>query len=177
MRIKRSALVCLAAMAASTGVAHAAHPGAPVEPTQASHVSFVASPVSDARLMRIRGGFDLGNGLLVSFGISRLVYINGRLVAHTRVNIPDMSHITRAQMDALGTALGKVNIIRNGRDNHIVPGAVGQGMGATVIQNSLNNQQIRTLTTIDATVKNLRAFKRVNLGNTLQSAVIHSRSH
>lgn len=177
MHMRRySAFLCFATALACAGVAHAASP-AHGKQVSSGDVRFAVPPVSDARLMKIRGGFDIGNGLLASFGISRLVYIDGNLVSHTSVNIPNMAHVTQAQLSALGTALGKVNIIRNGPGNHIAPTSIGKGLGATVIQNSLNNQQIRTATKINATVKDLGAFHRINLGNSLRSAVIKSRVH
>lgn len=177
MCMKRSVLYGFAAVLALTGVAHAAQPDARGAPTSPGDGLFAVAPVDDARLMNIRGGFDIGNGLLASFGISRLVYINGDLVTHTSVNIPDMAHVTQAQLQALGSALGGIHIVRNDHGTNIVPASIGQSLGATVIQNSLNNQQIRTSTTIDATVKSLGAFNRINLGNSLQSGIINSRSH
>jgi hypothetical protein len=176
----RSIFLAFAAALAvvAAGAAQAAEPGSQAPPTQAERaMPFAATPVSDARLMRMRGGFDLGHGLLAQFGISRLVYINGDLVAQSRVQIPDMAHVSGAQLKTLAAALGRVNIIRNGPGNAIAPAADSQALGATVIQNALDNQHIRTLTIIDATVKDLDAFHRINLGNALQSGVINAQTH
>lgn len=138
---------------------------------------FAVAPVSDSRLMNIRGGFDLGNGLVASFGISRLVYINGNLVARTNVNLPDLSHVTGAEANALAAALGRVDIIQNGPGNNVMPGSINAAPGTLVIQNSLNNQQIQALTTINARVKDLTQFNAINLNNNLQSAINNSLGH
>jgi hypothetical protein len=49
-------------------------------------------------------------------------------------------------------------------------GAVPSLSGA-VIQNSLNNQSIQALTTINTTVNSLSIFKNLNIGATLNSAL------
>ncbi len=54
--------------------------------------------VGDKALDRMRGGFDLGGGLTVSFGITRAVYINGALVTATSFNIDNLGNITSAQI-------------------------------------------------------------------------------
>ena len=59
-------------------------------------------PVAAERLEALRGGFDVGAGLQVSFGIDRAVLINGQLVVSTSLNIPDVSQITAAQANKLG---------------------------------------------------------------------------
>ena len=45
------------------------------------------------------------------------------------------------------------------------------GLTGAVIQNSLNNQQIQALTTINAGVNSLGAFKAMNVLSTLNSAL------
>jgi len=137
--------------------------------------TFAAPPVSDSMLEDARGGFDLGNGLVTSFGISRAVYVNGNLVVSTRVNIPDLSHISSEQANALAAALGTVSVIHNGAGNSVDPGAFDHATGALVIQNTLDNQQIQALTTLTASVRDLGQFNGINLGNSLQSALINSR--
>lgn len=170
-----TALAC-AALGTVPSIALAAQ-SADAHTTPATAPLLAAAPVSDSRLMNIRGGFDLGNGLVASFGISRMVYINGNLVAHTSVNLPDLSHVTGAEANALAAALGRVNIIQNGPDNSVMPGSINAAPGTLVIQNSLNNQQIQALTTINASVKDLNQFNTINLNNNLQSAINNSLGH
>lgn len=133
--------------------------------------------VSDRWLDATRGGFDLGNGLLASFGIERAVYINGSLVSSTSVNIPDIGRITPDQASALTAATGTVNIIQNGANNTVDPATFGHATAATVIQNSLDNQDIRSLTTINATVNSQNMFRSLGLQESLQAGLIGSLGH
>lgn len=189
--------------------------------------------VGDSGLDEVRGGFDLGDGLLASLGIQQVAYIDGNLVTSTSINIPDIGQITPQQALALSAALGNLNlVIQNGPGNSIDPSStvqgnnvaatlgqgssgnavtlssmgqgrtvaapiqgassnagaaasaadagasssaaaalLGQGNGlATVIQNSLNNQSIRTLTTLNISVNTLQVMHDLNLQNTLQAA-------
>lgn len=164
-----------AAAIAFAGAARAAPPAVNGSNMASQAMPFSVAPVSDTRLMNMRGGFDLGNGLIASFGISRLIYIDGNLVAHTSVNIPDLSHLSSTQAQALASALASIDI-RNGVGNSVSPGAAG-APGTILIQNSLDNQKIRAMTTINATVKDLSTFNAINFSNGLQSAVNSSTGH
>lgn len=133
--------------------------------------------VSNRRLDGMRGGFDAGPSLQASFGIQRAVYINGNLVTSTSVNIPNIGQINAAQASALAAVTNTVNVIQNGTGNSFDPAPLTHATGATVIQNTLNNQNIQTLTTVSAAVNSLDAFKNMNLQNTLQSALTGSIGH
>lgn len=161
----------LAAMTLLAGVAHASPPATAVD----TPMPFGVAPVPDGTLATACGGYDLGGGLLVSFGISRMVYVNGGLASATSITIPDVSHLDSAQASALAGLLGGVTLIRNGPGNFVDPGSFSRLAGAIVIQNSLDNQQIQALTTLDISVKDARLLNALNLGNTLQSALINSR--
>ncbi|TFW13852.1 hypothetical protein [Duganella callida] len=104
--------------------------------------------VDDARLDQARAGFDLGDGLLVSLGVERLVSINGTVVASTHFSIPDMTQLSAAQAQMASDALS-----------------------AVLVQNSLNDQAIRSQTTIDTTVANLSLLKAVNFESSLREAL------
>lgn len=132
--------------------------------------------VGDRQLDAMRGGFDVGNGLLASFGIGRVVYVNGSLVASTSVSVPDIGRMTPAQAGALATAMG-TSVIQVGPGNTFSPSTLDRAVAATVIQNSLDNQDIRSLTTIDASVNNLGQFRSGRLADTLQTALINSLGH
>jgi len=134
------------------------------------HWSYSAPAVlSDARLDTMRGGFDLSSGLKVSFGISRMVVVNGNLVTTTSFNIPDIANITAQQAQTLASVNAGA-LLQNGPGNVVQTGAVPSLSGA-VIQNSLNNQSIQALTTINTTVNSLSIFKNLNIGATLNSAL------
>ena len=133
--------------------------------------------VNDRRLDATRGGFDLGNGLLASFGIERTVYVNGNLISSTSVNIPDIGRMTPDQASALAAATGTVNIIQNGANNTVDPATFNHAMTATVIQNSLDNQDIRSLTTINTTVNSQNMLRNFGLQESLQTGLIGSLGH
>ncbi|HJW05891.1 MAG TPA: hypothetical protein VJ527_05275 [Rhodanobacter sp.] len=133
--------------------------------------------VSEHRLEAVRGGFDFGHGLLASFGIERAVYINGHLVASSSAQVPDVGRMTPDQAAALAATTGTVEVIRNGAGNSVDASAFNQVTAATVIQNSLDNQDIRSLTTINAAVNSQVAFRSLNLQQSLQAGLIGSLGH
>ena len=103
---------------------------------------------SDRTLDQLRGGFDLGTGLLVSFGISRAVFINGQLITSTLLQIGDLTKLTTAQAVALGQQiLAQPQIVQNGLGSTpnpgpvTVPAALGQQVSTQpqVVQNGLGN--------------------------------------
>ncbi|CAJ0814789.1 MULTISPECIES: hypothetical protein [Ralstonia] len=129
--------------------------------------------VSEDQLDDMRGGFDIpSTNLQISFGIDRAVYINGDLVASMTVNIPDVTRMTAAQAQQLANVVNTVNVVQNGPNNVAPPDiAAGAAAAATVIQNSLNNQTLQAITTINAAVNSLPQFRQLSLGNALQSAL------
>ena len=125
--------------------------------------------ISDERLDKMRGGFDLSSGLKVSFGVSRMVVVNGNLVTTTSFNIPDIANLSAQQAQQLAS-VNAGSLIQNGPGNVVQPGAMPALSGA-VIQNTLNNQNIQALTTINTTVNSLSMFKNFNIGSTLGGAL------
>jgi len=125
--------------------------------------------VSETRLDDMRGGFDLPSGLVVSFGISRAAFVNGNLVAQSSFNIPDIATMTTQQAQMLASA-NTGALVQVGPHNSVQQGAL-PGLTGAVIQNSLNNQQIQALTTINTSVNSLGAFKAMNVLSTLNSAL------
>jgi hypothetical protein len=133
-------------------------------------------PVPNERLDTVRGGFDLGEGLEASLGIERAVYIDGNLVTYTSVNIPDLAHVTTQQAMALASALSTINV-QNGPGNTFDPSSGGNITAGTVIQNTLNNQTIRNLTTLNVAVNTLNAFRDEGMQQALQAAQIQALGH
>ncbi|WP_266169054.1 hypothetical protein [Dyella subtropica] len=134
-------------------------------------------PVSASRLDDVRGGFDLGNGLVASLGIDRAVYINGALVTSTKIDIPDIAHMTPAQAGVLASANGTATLVQNGPGNTFDPSAFSHTVAATVVQNTLNNQNIDTVTTLNISVNTLSMFRGLNLQQSLQSATANPLGH
>lgn len=175
MRFARCWLCAMGSVALFAGASRAAQPVAEVHARTTYELPFASMPVSDGRLAGFRGGFDLGGGLVASFGIDRAIYINGNLVAKVSVNIPDLARIDGQQASALAALANGVTLIRNGPGNFVDPASFNRATGAIVIQNSLDNQQIQALTTLDTTVRNLNQFSSLNIANSLQQALVNSR--
>jgi hypothetical protein len=173
----RAAAVCALVAWGGTWVERAcAHDFALADAPAASEVAAWV-PVSEERLDRARAGYDFGNGLVVSLGIDRAVYINGALVTSSRIQIPDIAHITSAQAEALAGPHGAVEVVQNGPGNSIAPVPLSQTMAATVVQNTLDNQNISTVTTLNIAVNTLSLFRGLNLQQSLQTAINSPLGH
>lgn len=171
---------------------------------QAAPPTEVWQAVSDRALDRQRGGFFFGGDLEVSFGISRSVFINGVLITETVLNIARLTDITPEWAVALREVLQSLTLVQNGPGNTFVagpvsgtsppgagaPAASGQtsaataatttaisvtGTGAgTVIQNTLNNQQILQQTIINASSNSLGMLRLSTLHSTLSESIRES---
>lgn len=117
-------VVGLLVLAGSAGVAHAQH---------RAPVAGFGMPVSTQSLATVRGGFDLGDGLEVSFGIQRAVYVDGNLVTYLNVSIPDIAHITSQQATSLAQALGTIDV-QVGSGNTFNPSITTQAGTASAAQ-------------------------------------------
>jgi hypothetical protein len=154
---------------------------------------------------------------MVSFGISRVAYINDRLVASTTLNLGDLKRPTAQQVGRLSqqmplqlersvaaqslswtvrpstepqsplagqealpvplTTVAQGAVQAPGLQGQWVqngPGNVLQALDlpwATVIQNSLNDQVLRTQTTINVSSNGLGALRHLNWQDTLDIAL------
>jgi hypothetical protein len=127
-------------------------------------------PVDPARLAGMRGGLMMPSGMVLSFGIERLVYVNGQLVASANLQIPDLGRVTADQASALA-AINQGRVVQIGEGNRIDPGASGN---ALVIQNTLDGQAITALTTLNVGVGTLATLQEINSFDALRSALIAS---
>lgn len=158
----RHTVICLVALSSALWGAAGARAG------ESGRIAW--TPVSDARLDAARGGFDWGGGLVASLGIDRAVYINGTLVTSLHLQVPDLAHVNAAQAGALSSAMSNATVVQNGPGNSVDPGALGQSMAATVLQNTLDNQRIAAQTTLNVSVNTLSVFRSLNLQQSLQAA-------
>jgi hypothetical protein len=126
--------------------------------------------VDDSALEAARGGFDLGNGMLVSLGVERLVSINGSVVVSSRFSIADVTQLSAAEARTVSDALTAA-VVQVGPGNTVDPALPAQTLGALLIQNSANDQAIRSQTTINTTVGNLAMLKAVNFESSLRDAL------
>lgn len=145
----------------------------PAEPPEGA----VWLAASNRTLDQLRGGFDLGAGLVVSFGISRAVYINDQLVTTTSFHLGDIAKFTPAQAAVLSQQIAsQTQVVQNGPGNTVDPGAVTVPL-ATYIQNTLNNQTIRSQTVIQASTSGLGILKNLNLQATVSEAIANAIGH
>lgn len=156
--------LCVAGLVLAAGSAAAAPP--------ATQWTAVSPEVLDSA----RGGFTFGPGLALSFGLERLVSVNGDVVARTSVKLPDIGRLTAEQARQTREALSAVNLIQAGHDNIYVQPAAGQMAGATVLQNSLDGQAIRSQTVIHASVNSLALLQALRFERGLTEALAGAAS-
>ena len=123
---------------------------------------------SDGTLDEVRGGFDIPTNLEASLTLERSAYVNGELVVSRSVRIPDIVHMTEEQAAALAVATGTL-VIQNGPNNTF--NVSDLGAASTVIQNTLNDQHLVTLTTLSVEVNTLGSFRELNFQNGMQDAL------
>jgi hypothetical protein len=128
--------------------------------------------VSDQQLDTQRGGFDAGSGLAVSFGIIRTVMVNGDLVSKTSFNLPDVTQITPEQARIASAAIADSGLVQIGPNNFVAAGVRSDLAPGTLIQNSLSDQQIQTLTVINTGVNSLGLLKALNTQTVLNDALL-----
>lgn len=148
--------------------------GAPAAIAAESADDWVA--VNDAQLEALRGGFTSPSGLAISLGIDRLVSINGDVVARTSFDIADLNHMSEEQARLTRDALSSVKLIQNGGDNIYQAGDSSRVIGGVVIQNTLNDQLIRSETVISSTVNSASLLKSLNFQASLSDALTRAAS-
>ena len=130
--------------------------------------------LSADKLDQVRGGFVTDGGLKISFGIERAVYLNGNLVTTTSLNISDLSRISGGQAQVTGNSKDALALMQSGTGNVFSPGSISSTAAGTVIQNTLNDQKINTITRIDAVVNSSGIMRSINLQSSMQSAIVNS---
>ena len=124
-------------------------------------------PVDPARLAQMRGGFQMPSGMMLSFGIERVVCLNGELTARIAVQIPDVARITPEQAQALAD-FNRGMVVQIGEGNRFDPAQVAGGL---VIQNTLDDQDIRTLTRLEVGVDTPGAYQYLHPNGALTDAL------
>lgn len=133
-------------------------------------------PVEASQLDAMRGGFTTPAGLTMSLGIEKIVSINGDVVARTHIDIADLNRLTEPQARQTHDALSSVKLIQNGSDNIYQAGDAARTLGGVVIQNTLNDQLIRSQTVISATVNSAGLLKTLNFQSSLNDALARAVS-
>lgn len=132
------------------------------------------APVDSARLAGARGGFVGQSGLQVSLGIERLVTLNGNIVSRVHVEIPDIANLGVQGAREAEQALSAINLVRNGPDTMVGASLAHAAPGTTLIQNSLNGQQIDSRTVISSSVNTLGLLTSLNFQGSLGDAIARS---
>lgn len=136
-------------------------------------VARFGKPVAPASLDSARGGFEVAGGLSLSLGIERVVSVNGEILARTNIAIPDLATMTADQARLAQEALGSARMIQIGGNNYAAAD-LNLPNGATLLQNTLSGQDIRTATTISSTVNSMSLLKDLNFQATVRDAVVRS---
>ena len=79
--------------------------------------------INEKSLDRIRGGF-IGDGLKISFGIERAVYVNGALVTTTSLNVSELGRISAGRGTHLVRTAATLALIQSGSGNTVGAGHV-----------------------------------------------------
>ena len=117
-----------------------------------------AAAVPESALEELRGGFDIPENLHVSLQLQRVVTANGEQIAQLAADIPDIGRTTAAQAETLANAAGTL-VIQGGPNNAF--DLMQLGPAATVIQNTLNDQHLVSVTTLSVGVNSLSAFREM----------------
>lgn len=125
-------------------------------------------PIDPARLDEMRGGFELPSGVVLSFGIERAVYVNGQLTADMAVRVSDLSRISAEEAREIA-AFNEGIVVQIGEGNRFEPTRVP---GGVVIQNTLNDQRIVTVTRLEVGSNALGTFQELNTSGALHDALI-----
>jgi len=111
-------------------------------------------PIVEAyQLEKTRGGFSLGDDMVITVGITRSASVNGVEQFSNSLHIADLvSGVTSAELEGVTSTL-----VQNGPGNYVSPGVLGEIAGnfTTILQNSLDGQEIATKNVYDISVDNV----------------------
>jgi predicted nucleic acid-binding Zn-ribbon protein len=125
-----------------------------------------ANAVMAPELGEMRGGVQLPNGMNIAIGLTRSASLNGVEQYSSSLRLDDLTAgIGVPALQGFGTT-----VLQNGSGNFVAPNVLdglSSGFG-TIIQNSLDNQEIRTLTTYDIDVSDVsNAIRNIAAGRAI----------
>jgi hypothetical protein len=150
----------------ATGCLVAAFPGWCADPGQGSEWR----AASDARLEEMRGGFSVAPGVMVSFGITRTVRIDGLPVSSSGFQVGELRSMTASQAAQLSKQAATLSLVQSGAGNTFLT-PLQAASPAIVIQNTLNDRTIQSVTEINAVSNGMSLMKGLNLNQTLNDAL------
>ena len=122
-----------------------------------------------------RGGYQAGTDLMFSFGVEKATFLNGVLQATSSLNLlqPGGEVGQGSQVPVFHLVQNGSSIPNIGKDfsTFTLPGQGFQGM---ILQNSLDQQKIQTITKISVGLNVLGAFRENNLSGILNQQLIRS---
>lgn len=162
---------------AAAQVADDAAPQAGSRADQPNPLGMELVALADTSLDEIRGGFELADSnLKFSFGIERAVFINGQLVASTVLNVKDLQLAAGSgspQVSITSGVPGSVAVVQNGGGNGLAT-QIGTNLAGTVLQNSLDNQKIQNVTTVNATINASQILRGMSVQSAVQNGIVNS---
>ena len=122
-------------------------------------------------LAQQRGGFIDENGLKITVGLESLVRVNGELRSQLQVQLPDLAQLAKA-----GTTLnGQMAVVQNGTGNSLPADLGNQVSGlSTFIQNSLDDQVIQNLKSLNIEISGLQGVKRSQIKQRINNQLVES---
>lgn len=128
--------------------------------------------LSEDDLSQLRGGFVTSDGLEINIGIEKIALMNGELQSWLAMDLSQVSQ-SSANVNSLNDV---ANVIQSGSGNGIsqdLMPLIDSGV-LSVIQNTLDGQEIKTLTELNINVSNVNNFNLPNLGRLLDFQVTQS---
>jgi hypothetical protein len=122
-------------------------------------------------LAQQRGGFIDENGLKITVGLESLVRVNGELRSQLQVQLPDLAQLAKA-----GTTLnGQMAVVQNGTGNSLPADLGSQVSGlSTFIQNSLDDQVIQNLKSLNIEISGLQGLSRSQIKQRVNGQLVES---
>jgi hypothetical protein len=142
--------------------------------------------LSAAELDKLRGGFDLGNGITVNLGLQVQQFVNSLLTPVNQVNVSVTNKLTVTQttngpngpttttLPSIPSTITPIGPINNGATNLAVTLA-NSGITST-IQNSANNQALTQITTLNISTQGLVNVLHQMAGNSQMIQMIQMNS-
>jgi hypothetical protein len=126
--------------------------------------------LNNSVLDKIRGGFQTDEGLIITFGISRTVFVNGILESQAVFNLP--GHLNKT---GLKDSTGLI-VVQNGLESRIIREVSELERPETImiVQNDLDNQIIQVKTEIDVRILNSEIIRFQRLGFLLENEIRNS---
>ena len=128
------------------------------------------APVDVALLDQIRGGFTTPSGLEMALGFERQVLVNGKVVARSSVELADLRQISADNVRLVRDARATGGLVQIGPNNSFQAATGNDALAGIVVQNTLNDQVIRSQTVINSSVNSAAMMKAINFQDSVRSA-------